>query len=85
MNISKLEQRVLHRLAQGGAIQHERDDRGRIVAVLCVTRDGMILTDCTLDLFQKLRRRGLIGSENGLPYRITGLGRRSVRAQPDNR
>lgn len=85
MNISKLEQRVLHALAQGGAIQHERDPSGHIVAVLCLNRDGLILADCDLRLFRRLRQRGLIASQDGLPYRITALGRRSVRAQPDNR
>ncbi len=84
MNISKLEQRVLHTLAQGGMIRHDRDDAGRITSVLCITRDGMILSDCTLALFQRLRRRRLIGSARGAPYRISDLGRRSVRAQPDN-
>ncbi len=85
MNISKLEQRVLHTLAQGGVIQHERDDKGHIVAILCVTRDGAILADCDLSLFRKLRLRGLIASQGGRAYRITVLGRQSVRAQADNR
>jgi uncharacterized protein len=85
MNISKTEQRVLHVLAQGGVIAHERDAQGHLVAVLCLTRDGFILPDCTLSLFQRLRRRQLIGSRDGAPYRITALGRASVRAQADNR
>ncbi len=85
MNISKREQRVLHALAQGGAIQHERDPSGRITAVLCLNREGMILVDCDLALFQRLRRRRLISSLAGQPYRITLVGRRAVRAQLDNR
>jgi len=85
MNISKLEQRVLHALAQGGCIRHDRGTGRRIDSVLCVTRDGMILSDCTLPLFQRLRRRGLIASENSAPYRITRAGRLAVRSQPDNR
>lgn len=84
MNISKLEQRVLHVLAQGGFIRHLRED-GRIVEVDCFSRDGYRLTDCTLDLFRKLKQRGLIVSHNGMPYRISRLGLACVRAQLDNR
>jgi len=84
MNISKLEQRVLHVLAQGGQIRHLRDDRRKITQVLCLTRDGAVLSDCTLPLFTRLRARGLIASAGGQPYRITYLGRRAVRAQFDN-
>lgn len=85
MNISKHEQRVLHALAQGGHIQHERDERGRLADIDCLTREGYRLTDCTLDLFQRLRRRGFIASRAGGPYRITREGLRAVRAQLDNR
>lgn len=85
MNISKTEQRVLHALAQGGAIRHRRDDTGRIVAADCFTRDGYVLTDCTVALFRKLKRRGLIASMGGMPYRISRLGLDAVRAQYDNR
>ena len=84
MNISKLEQRVLHCLAQGGRIQHLLD-RKRIVEVDCWSRDGYRLADCSLDLFFKLKRRGLIESRHGQPYRISRLGLVSVRAQADNR
>ena len=85
MNISKHEQRVLHALAQGGSIIHRFDDRGHIVEVDCVNRDGWRLADCTLAVFQKLRRRKLIGSQRGAPYRITRAGLHAVRAQLDNR
>ncbi|OHD06556.1 YjhX family toxin [Sphingopyxis sp. RIFCSPHIGHO2_12_FULL_65_19] len=85
MNISKAEQRVLHVLAQGGMIRHRRDDAGHIVEVLCFTRDGFVLASTGLSLFQRLRRRGFIGSHGGAPYRITQAGLRAVRAQLDNR
>lgn len=84
MNISRLEQRVLHVLAKGGAIYHERGDNCKICDITCFTREGHVLADCTLALFQRLKKRGLIQSMNGQPYRITLLGRRSVRAQIDN-
>ena len=78
MNISKQEQRVLHVLAQGGRIVHRRDDTGRITDVDCFTRDGHVLADCTLALFRRLKRRGLIASRNAGPYRVTRLGIVSV-------
>jgi uncharacterized protein len=84
MNISRTEQRVLHVLALGGRIEHSRVNGTKIHEILCVTRDGFILADCTLAVFQRLRRKRLIGSEGGAPYRITRLGRLSVRAQVDN-
>ena len=85
MNISKYEQRVLHALAQGGRIAHRRDHSGAIIAADCFTRDGHILSDCTLGLFRKLKRRGLIASRGGQPYRITREGLLAVRGQLDNR
>lgn len=85
MNVSKHEQRVLHALAQGGHIAYEKNDSGKIVEVLCVNREGWVLSDCTLAIFRKLRRRGLIASHASLPYRITRDGLAAVRAQLDNR
>lgn len=84
MNISKYEQRVLHALAQGGRIVHHRDETGRIVSIECFTREGW-LADCPPGVFGRLRRRRLIGSRNGQPYRITREGLVAVRGQPDNR
>lgn len=85
MNISKQEQRVLHVLAQGGLIRSERNAHAKIIRVMCVTREGYVLADCNLTIFQRLRKRRLIQSRNGGPYRISRLGRLSVRAQEDNR
>lgn len=85
MNISKQEQRVLHELARGAEIRHRRNDDGAIIEALCVTREGYVLSDCTLALFARLRRRKLIASQGGRPYRISALGIRSVRAQLNNR
>ena len=84
MNISRKEQRVLHVLAQGGRIRHHRTHR-RIVAVDCIDRDGNRLVDCDLATFERLRRRKLIRSRAGAPYEVTELGRRSVRAEFDQR
>lgn len=85
MNVSKYEQRVLHALAQGGHIAYEKDDKGKIVEILCVNREGWVLSDCTLAIFRKLRRRGLIASRGSRPYQITRDGLAAVRSQLDNR
>lgn len=85
MNISKQEQRVLHALAQGGHIRQIKDAAGKIVEVDCFNREGFRLADCTLPVFQRLRRMRLIISLGGSPYRITREGLLAVRAQLDNR
>lgn len=85
MNISKHEQRVLHVLAQGGMIRFERAANGKITEITCFTREGYVLTDCTMEVFLRLRKRRLIRSSGGRPYRITMKGRLNVRAQLDNR
>lgn len=84
MNISKTEQRVLHALAQGGLIRHHRDG-DRIILAECFTREGHLLADCSLPVFNRLRQRGLIASSGGRPYRITRRGLGAVRAQLNNR
>lgn len=85
MNISKHEQRTLHALAQGGRINQYKDERGDIIAVDCITRDGWRLEDCSLHVFRKLKKHRFIRSEQGRPYRITREGLEAVRAQADNR
>lgn len=85
MNLSRDEQRVLHVLAQGGHIRHKRDHRSRISHADCFTRDGYVLGDCTLAVFAKLRRKRLVESRNGDPYRISRKGCAFVRPQADNR
>lgn len=86
MNISKNEQRVLHALALGGRIVHRRCERtGKIAAVDCFTRDGFVLSDCSMGVFNRLKRRRLIASQGGQPYRINRLGLAAVRSQLDQR
>ncbi|WP_299352825.1 YjhX family toxin [uncultured Shimia sp.] len=85
MNISKVEQRVLHVLAQGGAIHFERLPNGKVSDVTCFNRDLHVLSDCTLEVFERLKKRRMIRSVRGQPYRVTKLGITSVRAQLDNR
>jgi uncharacterized protein len=85
MNISRAEQRVLHALAQGGCISRLHDDQGRIAQVLCFTRDGHVLSDCDIAVFNRLRRKRLIESKDSNPYRISPIGRLTVRPQMDNR
>lgn len=85
MNISKHEQRVLHELALGGVIHHDRGENGKIRAITCYTRDGHVLADCTLAVFERLRKRRFIRSQNGRPYRVSRLGVQAVRAQLNQR
>ena len=85
MNISRHEQRVLHVLAQGGAIHFERGTNGKVRQVSCFTREGHGPADCTLALFERLGRRRLVRSTDGKPYRATRLGVACARSRPDNR
>lgn len=85
MNISKAQQRTLHALAQGGQIILERDSRGGLARATCVSRDGWHLADCDLAVFRSLKKKRLIASQNGQPYRVTRDGLVNLRAQLDNR
>jgi len=85
LNISKHEQRVLHVLALGGAIHFDRGQNGKIRDITCFTRDGHVLTDCTLPVFLRLKKRRLIRSAQGQPYRVSRRGIEAVRAQFDQR
>jgi len=85
VNISKPQQRTLHALAQGGAITLVRDHRGGVIAAECLNRDGWLLSDCTVAVFKALKKRRLIASRDGGPYRITREGLLSLRSQLDNR
>jgi uncharacterized protein YjhX (UPF0386 family) len=85
MDISRMEQRVLHLLAQGGRIEIERSHKKRIADVICLTRDGWRYPGVDLELFRKLRHKKAVSSSNGEPYRITRRGLELVRSQLDNR
>lgn len=85
MNISKLEQRVLHVLAQGGLIRYTRGSNGKLIQTDCITHCGSVLVSCTPQIVSNLRRKRLIESRNSSPYRISEIGRRTVRSQLDNR
>ncbi len=76
---------MLHILAQGGFIRFERATNGKVFDVTCFTRDGFVLSDCTVEVFQRLKNKRLIRSFNSKPYRISREGRLAVRSQPDNR
>ena len=84
MDISRAEQRILHLLAQGGRIEIEKDDNGKIAKVACITREGWRAGGLDMDLFRKLKRRRCIASSGGKPYRITQRGLILVRSQADN-
>lgn len=72
---------MLHVLARGGAIHFERLPSGKVADVSCHTREGYVLEDCTLPVFDRLKKRRLIRSTNGKPYHATRAGIVAVRSQ----
>lgn len=84
MNISRTERRVLHLRALGGRIDTSKRHGPKIADMRCISRDGLLLSDCLLLSFRRLRRKRLIAKEGGGQYRITRPVRLSVRSQPDN-
>lgn len=74
MNVSRFERRILDMLARGGRIQPEKDDRGKIIDVDFITREGWFMEGTSVDIFKKLRAKKLISSFNGGAYRISKQG-----------
>ena len=69
---------------QGGHIVHRLHAvTHKIVEIDCLTREGWRLDGCTLFVFQRMRRRRLIGCAVGQPYRMTRAGLAAVRSQLD--
>ncbi|MCW3465939.1 YjhX family toxin [Chitinophaga nivalis] len=73
-NISKTERRVLEALSRGGRVISYKDERGKIVEVLCLSAEGNHLDKCDLELFKRLKTKRLIMSIDGGPYNITRAG-----------
>jgi uncharacterized protein len=84
MDISREEQRVLHALAQGGAIHPLKTETGKITDIELYSRDGWLMP-MNLTLFKKLKNKKAIASSGGGPYRITRRGLELVRAELTNR
>ncbi|WP_375451055.1 YjhX family toxin [uncultured Devosia sp.] len=85
MDISRDEQRVLHALAQGGRIALLKNDHGKTIGLEFFSRDGWLISNCSLLLFRKLKAKKAIKSTGGQPYRITRRGLELVRSEYDNR
>jgi len=70
---------VLNALALGGHILILHDDDARVIDIECYTREGWVMSDCSLGIFKRLRARKLVASSGGGPYRITRLGLEALR------
>jgi uncharacterized protein len=84
LNISRHKQRVLYVLAQGGTIHFKRLPNGKVRNIRSFTRDGHVLADRGLQLFDCMKERRLIMSRSGHPCRATRLGISFVNSQHDN-
>ena len=73
---------VIHTRNQGAAFGFLRDSAIRLPFLITVS---IVAALVVLAVFRKLRKRRLIRSENGAPYRVTREGLAAVRAQLDNR
>jgi uncharacterized protein YjhX (UPF0386 family) len=74
MNISRFERRILDMLAKGGRIEPEKDEKGKIIDVDFISREGWFLDGTDLQTFKRLRAKKLIASFNGSAYRISKQG-----------
>lgn len=74
IHISKQERRVLEALSRGGRVIFERDEKGKITEVMCLSAEGSWLEKCDLEMFRRLKHKRLIASFGGGPYNITRAG-----------
>lgn len=73
MNISKIERRALEMLSFGGCIAVEKEGK-QVHEAYFINREGWFLDGYGLREFDQLRRKKLIASQAGGPYRITRTG-----------